>query len=735
MRVLSTVSTAVFGALSITFMSVAPAAADGGVPLPNHDRPAVDTSGFDTTDLDMVDDDALPQTQSLFAYLKGVGRSGHTLFGHQNDATDTIITSSTAARWSGVASDVYNSVGDFPAVHGYSPNQVEQVKDAYRKGAIIAVEHHVANLSNGTGGGYGNVKNPDNPVEQVLPGGPEHDNLKAYLDRVADWASQYVDDDGRLIPVVYRPWHEHNGDWFWWTTSNATEGEFRELFRFTVHYLRDVKGVSNFLYAFSPNGHFENEEEYLYAYPGDEYVDLLGVDVYWDVPQGNPDWLDQLVRDLRIAVTYAERTGKIAALTETGIRWDASNGLKLAGAEYATDWFTTMQTRIMADPVARGIAYVLVWRNGGTNHFWVPFKGHRVHGDHEMLPDFVRYYNRDDVVFAGRVGDYTGLVPGGGATVRDEPVVTIHEPVFKKTVSGATTVRVHAAAGHVTSTDGRTTRKVDASSVTVSLGHRKYAAVREPGTMFWTAVVDTTEVADGRRPVAATAVHQARDGRKVYRHTATDRHDVFVVNRPVAGRTDPLLIDDFESYDDTDDNRTDLERVWWRDGSRMNGLRLRNSDGPEGEWTSRAWHDGMDTGTVLRVKYDAVGNSDSQVTRPLRADWSRATAFSAWVQPDGKGYDLRFRFAVAGGRTFEVSLNAGGSRYGYDPLSVTPQRVTVALGDFKDVGTGLPATTAQLADVTAFSLRFEHQDGTPPMAGLNALEYYLFDDLTVRQPK
>src|SRR4051812_4720260 len=97
------------------------------------DRPVVDTTGFEVGGLRMVDDRALPQAQSLFAYLRGVAASGRTLFGHQNDATDTVISAQTAREWSGVASDVHGAVGDFPGLHGYNPPQVEEVLDAHRK--------------------------------------------------------------------------------------------------------------------------------------------------------------------------------------------------------------------------------------------------------------------------------------------------------------------------------------------------------------------------------------------------------------------------------------------------------------------------------------------------------------------------------------------------------------------------------------------------------------------------
>ena len=62
-----------------------------------------------------------------------------------------------------------------------------------------------------------------------------------------------------------------------------------------------------------------------------------------------------------------------------------------------------MRNAIMEDPIAKQIAYMLVWRNGGYNHFWVPFRDDPTYGDHEMLPDFVEYYNYDDILFADRL--------------------------------------------------------------------------------------------------------------------------------------------------------------------------------------------------------------------------------------------------------------------------------------------------------------------------------------------
>nr|WP_317412757.1 glycosyl hydrolase [uncultured Solibaculum sp.] len=665
--------------------------------LPDNGRPAVTTEGFDLSPVKMVDENATPETKSLYAYLKNISKD-YTLFGHQNETTNTII------KHTGIASDTYNSVGAYPGVFGYSVGETSQVIDAYEKGGIVVVEHHVNNLA--TGSSYGDMTNGS--VASVLPGGELHQNLVDYLDEVADFASTLVDPDtGKLIPVIYRPWHEHNGDWFWWDTKSTTEGEIRELFRFTVEYLRDVRGVHNFIYAFSPNGHYENEEEYLYGYPGDEYVDLLGCDVYWDVPETNPTWFDQLIKDLRIIVNYANKTGKVAALTETGIRWDASNGLALQNAAYGTEWYTLMRDAIMEDPIAKQIAYMLVWRNGGYNHFWVPFRDDPTYGDHEMLPDFVEYYNEEDILFADRL---TGMYDLDVDTVENRSYINIDAPVFKENIENKYDVKVHASLFNGD----------EISNVVVRIGDQEVEAQKDPDSSMYVAAVDTTLLEDGRQPISVEATLQDN---RVLRYS----HDVFVDNMEDYNAVDLYLVDDFESYDNTQDNRTDLEQVWNRDGGDMNGLRIRNSSDKSGHWTAKAWNNGMDTGNVLRIKYDTCRNNWNSITRSMNGvDWSDVTTMGTWVQPDGVGMDLCFRMTTATG-TFQVSFNHDLAQYGYDKSLVAPQYVAFPIAEFKNIKTGAAVTADDLAQIQNFTIRFEADGGR--IAGLNALTYYLLDDI------
>ena len=752
--------------MTIGLLTGVPAAVADDPVAPINGRAAVDTSTFPITNLKIVDDQAGKETQSLFAYLKGLGNSGHMLFGHEEDLTASVVTTPCAGT-GGVTSrsDTCRATnGAFPGVDGIDFTNdtafVNRVKTSYRAGSIITLSDHLSSLHNstGAGGNYGVVTNPLNPVEMILPGGPNHQNLVTYLDNVAARAAQLVDDSGNPIPVVYRPWHEHDGDWFWWTTQNATEGEIAELFRFTVHYLRDVKGVHNFLYAFSPNGHFENEAEYLYGYPGDEYIDVMGLDTYDDVPAANPDWAAQTLKDLQIAVTYANKTGKIAALTETGVRYDAgSHGWRTQGpADYPLDWWTTLVDMIQNDPIAKQTAFFLVWANFGTTQFWVPFKGQAQYGDHHMLPNFVQMYNKDSVVFSDRTGDYTHLL--GADTdhaVKLPAAVTIHTPEFKDEVSGTRTVYVEANTRTVpcvyatlgAACEDIPSARIAPTQVSVKLGDLPEVAATAPTTSngFWTATIDSTLVPDGRTPIVANVSYTSGlIANRLYAGTASSQHDVFVRNTPAAANPDPYLIDDFESYDSTDDNRTDLERAWWRSGNEMNGLRLRNSDDtyPADHWLSNAWNDKtLDTGAVLRIKYDVVNKNSSSDPSSLATksypapyrDWSAAKSLSLRIQPDGKSHQFIVRITTGTGNanTFDLNLNTAGVAYGYDPELVAPQLVKVPISEFKSLTGNASPTTAQLATVRSTAIRILQNPAKGRMAGLNALEYYLVDDLKV----
>ncbi len=348
----------------------------------------------------LVDPNATPETKALYRNLKSLS-GHHILFGHQDALAYGVGRRDNKNSFS----DVKDITGAFPAIYGWDighiscksnidsipfPMMIELIKQGYERGGVITISWHELHPKPGK-----ELWSQEPSPAKVLPGGVLHDEFRNKLLLVGDFFDQLRDNNGNPIPVIFRPWHEHNGDWFWWGTHNSSEQEFIDLWRYTVHFLRDTLHIHHLLYAFSPDrsrmASVHDHMDFLYAYPGDDYVDILGFDNYWDV--GLLDFASSgiareiqdslFILSLRTLVETAEQRNKIAALTETGL-----------DMLHEHDWFTSrILYPVMNDSVARRIAYVLVWRNAWKDHFFAPYPGH------PSEKDFIDFYSSPFVLF------------------------------------------------------------------------------------------------------------------------------------------------------------------------------------------------------------------------------------------------------------------------------------------------------------------------------------------------
>ena len=344
-----------------------------------------------------IDADATKETKALFHNLDRLSEN-HTLFGHQH-ATEY------GHGWSGDEnrSDVKSVTGSHPAVigvdfsgfSGRSPEAIAQAKesvrknvvDTYNRGGVTTVAWHFSNPV--AGGGFYWVDSLSLPaVRYIIPGGEAHEQYKEILDDIGAWAHSVRGADGKLAPVIFRPFHEFDGGWFWWGKPHASREEFISLWRFTVSYLRDSLDVHNFIYAFSPDNKFRTEEEFLERYPGDAWVDMVGMDNYGDMGRDRYA-IDTAAMKLKIVSDYAQKAGKLAAFTETGLESIPD-----------TAWWTdTLLRTVKRDDME--LAYVLVWRNDirSPTHYYAPFPGHR------SVPNFLRFYRDPYTLFENDLGN------------------------------------------------------------------------------------------------------------------------------------------------------------------------------------------------------------------------------------------------------------------------------------------------------------------------------------------
>lgn len=346
------------------------------------------------------DKKATEQTQALFKNLKGIAKS-NILFGQQ-DATAYGVDRNDPVKG---FSDVHDVTGAYPSLYGFDIGHIDDsvnvdsvpftkikrlIKEAHSRGGVITISWHENFPGSGTISSGENRK-----ISRVLPGGDYNLEWKEMLNKLAGFFNELKDEKGNAIPVIFRPYHEHNGDWFWWGTKENTAQEYIDIFKYTVHYLRDSLNIHHLLYAISPDRSrmktAHADEDFLYAYPGDDYIDIIGLDNYWDVGRSS-DYVTEITRSqqdslflssLRAVVRISESKGKIPVLAETG-----QDKLK------ENNWFTSrILEPLKNDSIANRIAYILVWRNASQKHFYTPYPGH---GASE---DFLNFYKDEMIVF------------------------------------------------------------------------------------------------------------------------------------------------------------------------------------------------------------------------------------------------------------------------------------------------------------------------------------------------
>jgi mannan endo-1,4-beta-mannosidase len=234
------------------------------------------------------------------------------------------------------------------------------IREAYRRGGINTVSWHANNFLGGDAWAVGTPT-----VAAILPGGSHHQLYLDKLELIASFFRKVTTGPPNYtpIPIIFRPFHEHTGSWFWWGKPHASAAQYKALWQFTVAFMRDDQGLHHLLWCYSTDI-VDTEAEYLEYYPGDRFVDILGLDDYHDL--GEQENTENLTQRLRMLVQLAESKGKVAALTETGYE-----------AIPKADWWTaSLLKSIVADPIASRIAWALVWRNDNEKHHYAPYSGH-----------------------------------------------------------------------------------------------------------------------------------------------------------------------------------------------------------------------------------------------------------------------------------------------------------------------------------------------------------------------
>lgn len=294
--------------------------------------------------------------KQLIARLRKLQQEG-LMVGHQDDPVY-----GTTWKWDEGKSDVLLTTGDYPAIMGFDLGKIEldskenidgvpfdrmrkEIVAQYERGGIVTLSWHPWNPVNGE-----NAWNFEGEaVKKILTDNKIEKKFDGWLNKVSDFIKSLKTADGKTVPVIFRPWHEMNGNWFWWCANVCTPAEYNLLYTKTYHMLTNA-GCNNIVWAWSPNlGSEKTLDRFLERYPGDSFVDLIGIDFY-EFDNNDVTYKTKLKETLDLLVEASKKTGKIAALTETGCR----------GIAKKTNWFTKVLYPVLKQ---YNLSYVLFWRN------------------------------------------------------------------------------------------------------------------------------------------------------------------------------------------------------------------------------------------------------------------------------------------------------------------------------------------------------------------------------------
>lgn len=239
---------------------------------------------------------------------------------------------------------IKNLTGDYPALLGldmmdYTPSRtalgasssaVEKAIEFANKGGIVTFCWHwnapteylnsTANSSDGWWGGF-YTQSSKFDIAKVMNG--QDAKGKKLLDRdIKEIAKQLKRLEKAGVPVIWRPLHEGSGGWFWWGAKGSDA--YKKLWKYLYKELTNTYGCNNLIWVY--NGQSAD------WYPGDEYVDIVGEDIY----PGNHVYDPQVSR-FRQAINYGSKT-KITALTENGCIFNIDSAVSINAL---WSWFMT----------------------------------------------------------------------------------------------------------------------------------------------------------------------------------------------------------------------------------------------------------------------------------------------------------------------------------------------------------------------------------------------------------
>ncbi len=694
----------------------------------------------------LADANATDDVKQIYAYLQAVGMTDSVIFGQQNN------TSHKAGSAELSCSDTMDIVGSYAGVIGldgltltgneYSSerylDEMAGLDSAYdsvagkiasakttaeknvtaaaaltnfniRNGAIATLSLHTPNFSvvgeavpvagapSYAGydfSGYTPGVLTGDVMNNILPGGKYNADFTAYLDMVADYASQV---DGAIL---FRPFHENTGSWFWWGAAFCDAQTYKSVFKYTVEYLRDEKNIHNLLYVYGPGAEAANVEEYGERYPGDGYVDMVGFDMYHDNPTKDDAFMTNFTKELSVVESFAKQHGKLVSVTETGVRHDVADSDNQTALLKQNNTRPDWHQEILDIVESSDASYYLVWANfSEKDGFYTPYvksvSEDGVKHGHEMMDSFIRFFNQNTSVFAANqknaLEQMQSVTITADAAVKQDGYVIA--PVAGTRVLEATTLSARVSG-------------VEASDEVVFV----CKGVEETRTL-------TAKLENGYYVTALNEDDLAAMGETVgeiilkINGTVVDTIRV-TFNIPVPEQ-DPYEIDGFENYFGIDSLLTKQWATNKATGSTIT-LSLVKDKLHEGEY-------------AMKFQYNETSDGWAGATISKEVSWADCDALSFWTIPDGKVQKTVIQI-TANGNVYEYYMNLNED---YAKAGTKAVQVTIPFAEFvaRDM-TGNPTggLVADKGNITSFGLWVNAIAGSAAMDENNMVSGTIYYD-------
>jgi len=254
----------------------------------------------------LLDAAANAETVALWNYLKSVygqkmltGCWTETQFGG-NDNVEK-CAGKTPAIWGQDMNSWYSSRTDPNWINTWNSN-IQGFKTAHKRGQILQLNWHWQMPSSKVNGvytrdawgknaaGVSQMMTAQQWTDMVTPGTALYDAMIEDIDyHVVNFLKKIVDDKGNPIPIIFRPLHEIDGGWFWWTCpSDPTKTA--KLYQILQDRIKNYHGCHNLIWVYNPGVVCNGGKSPPYQtselprrkafYPGDAFCDITGIDLY-----------------------------------------------------------------------------------------------------------------------------------------------------------------------------------------------------------------------------------------------------------------------------------------------------------------------------------------------------------------------------------------------------------------------------------------------------------------------